>query len=101
MKRLSRALRLVYSGALALAGPLLLAGLALRAPSLLDAGLLVVMCTPIVGVVLVAGAMAAERDWAFTAVALVVLAILASSLYAAAHLPRKPAASAAELSSPP
>jgi uncharacterized membrane protein len=92
VRGLSRALRLVYSAALAVAGPLLVAGLALRAPALLEAGLLVVMCTPIVGALLVAGAMAAERDWAFTAVALIVLAILGSSLYAAAHLPKTPAA---------
>jgi hypothetical protein len=94
---LARALRLLYSAALAAAGPLLLAGLALRAPALLDAGVLIVMSTPIVGVLLVAGALVVERDWAFAAVALVVLAILGSSLYAAAHLPKKPT----EAGSPP
>jgi uncharacterized membrane protein len=100
VSRLSRALRLVYMAALAAAGPLLLAGLVLRAQALLAAGLLVVMATPVVGVLLVAAAMAAERDWAFTAVALVVLAILGSSLYAAAHLPRSPASPAARSASP-
>ena len=88
MTGLARLLRIVYSLALAIAGPLLLAGLVLDAPALLDAGVLVVMGTPIVGVVLVTGAMARQRDWPFTGIALVVLAILGSSLYAAAHLPR-------------
>jgi uncharacterized membrane protein len=83
-----------YRLSLAIAGPLLLAGLVTGATPLLQAGVLVLMATPLVGVILVAGAMAAARDWPFTAVALVVLAILGSSLYAAAHLTR-PAAAAA------
>ena len=93
MKGLSRTLSHVYSAALAVAGPLLLAGLLLGRPQFLSAGILIVMATPIVGVVIVTGAMAAQRDWPFTTVALLVLAILGSSLYAAAHLPRpRPAA---------
>lgn len=83
-----------YRAALALAGPLLLAGLITGAPPLLQAGVLVLMATPLLGVVIVAGSMAAARDWPFTAVALVVLAILGSSLYAAAHVTR-PAPAAA------
>lgn len=100
MKGLTRLLRIVYSAALAVAGPLLLAGLLLRAPALLDAGVLIVMATPIVGAILVTGAMTAARDWPFTAVAFVVLAILGSSLYAAAHLPRRPPAPAAGPAAP-
>ena len=99
MSGLARLLRIVYSAALAIAGPLLLAGLVLGAPALLDAGVLVVMATPIVGVVLVTGAMARAGDWPFTGVALVVLAILGSSLYAAAHLPR-PAPRAERIAAP-
>lgn len=85
---LYRVLQIVYTTALAVAGPLLLAGLVLGAPALLDAGVLVVMTTPVVGVVIVAGAMAKARDWTYTAVALIVIAILGSSLYAAAHVRR-------------
>ena len=85
---LYRLLRLVYTAALASAGPLLLAGLVLGAPALLDAGVLVVMTTPVVGVVIVAGAMAKARDWTYAGVALLVIAILGSSLYAAAHVRR-------------
>lgn len=99
MSGLARVLRIVYSAALAAAGPLLLAGLALGSPALLNAGVLVVMATPVVGAVIVTGAMALERDWPFTGVAVIVLAILGSSLYAAAHLPR-PAARAERGASP-
>ncbi len=82
---LYRVLRIVYSGALAVAGPLLLLGLVSDAPWLLDAGILVVMTTPVLGLVIVAAAMAKARDWTFAAVALAVIAILGSSLYAAAQ----------------
>ena len=78
-----------YRIALAIAGPLLLAGLIVDSTPLLRAGVLVLMATPIVGVVLVAGAMAFARDGRFAAVALVVIAILGSSLYAAAHVVRR------------
>jgi len=82
-----RVLRWVFTLALAVAAPLLLAGLLTHSPRLLEAGVLAVMVTPLVGVVIVAVAMALARDWPFTAVALLVLAILTSSLYAAARLP--------------
>jgi uncharacterized membrane protein len=82
-----RVLRWVFTLALAIAAPLLLAGLLTDSSRLLEAGVLAVMVTPLIGAVIVAVAMALARDWPFTAVALVVLAILASSLYAAARLP--------------
>lgn len=81
-----RILRWVYTAALATAGPLLLAGLITGSIRLLEAGVLAVMVTPLVGAVILAVAMAHARDWPFTGVALVVLAILTSSLYAAARL---------------
>ena len=83
-----------YRVSLLIAGPLLLAGLITGATPLLQAGVLVLMATPVAGVLIVAGSMAAARDWPFTAVALVVLAILGSSLYAAAHVARSAAAAA-------
>jgi uncharacterized membrane protein len=81
-----RVLQIVYTAALLVAGPLLLAGLLLHEIHLLQAGVLTVMITPLAGAVILAVAMAVARDWRFTAVALMVLAILASSLYAAARL---------------
>ena len=83
-----------YRVSLAIAGPLLLAGLLKGSTPLLEAGVLVVMATPLVGVVVVAGAMAVARDWRFTAVALLVIAILGSSLYAAARVTRLAATAA-------
>ena len=82
-----RVLRWVYTFSLAAAAPLLLAGLVTGSSRLLEAGVLAVMVTPLVGAVILAVSLALARDWPFTAVALVVLAILASSLYAAARLP--------------
>jgi uncharacterized membrane protein len=91
-----RVLRWVYSLALAVAAPLLLAGLMTGSSRLLEAGVLAVMVTPLVGAVIVAVAMALARDWPFAAVALLVLAILTSSLYVAARV--APAAHAARSS---
>lgn len=79
-------LRWVYTAALAIAAPLLLTGLLLGEARLLEAGVLTVMMTPLLGAVILAAAMAIARDWRFTAVALLVLAILGSSLYAAGRL---------------
>lgn len=80
-----RVLRFVYMLALGVAAPLLLAGLLLGEARLLEAGVLTVMVTPLVGALIVAASMAFAEDWPFTAVASLVLAILAASLYAAAR----------------
>jgi hypothetical protein len=93
-----RVLRWVYTLALGLAAPLLLAGLLTGSSPLLEAGVLTVMVTPLVGALILAAAMALSRDWPFTAVAFVVIAILASSLYAAARMP--PAAGARGAATP-
>jgi hypothetical protein len=81
-----RVLQWVYTAALLIAAPLLLAGLLLQDSRLLEAGVLAVMTTPVVGAVLLTAALAIARDWRFTAVALLVLAVLGSSLYAASVL---------------
>ncbi len=81
-----RVLQWVYTLALAVAAPLLLAGLVLGRAGLLEAGVLTVMVAPLIGAVILAAAMALARDWRFTGVALLVLAILGSSLYAAARM---------------
>ena len=96
-----RVLRWVFTLALAIAAPLLLAGLLTHSSRLLEAGVLAVMVTPLIGAVIVTVAMALARDWPFTAVALLVLAILASSLYAAARLPPPTPARAREAPAPP
>ena len=80
-----RVLRWVYALALGVAAPVLLAGLLRGEARLLEAGVLTVMVTPLIGAVIVAASMALSRDWRFTAVASLVLAILASSVYAAAR----------------
>jgi len=61
-----RVLRWVYTVALAFAAPLLLAGLLTHAPGLLEAGVLTVMITPLLGAVILAVSMALARDWPFT-----------------------------------
>jgi hypothetical protein len=81
-----RVLQWVYTLALGIAAPLLLAGLVLGRAELLEAGVLTVMVAPLIGAVILAAAMALARDWRFTGVALLVLAILGSSLYAAARM---------------
>jgi uncharacterized membrane protein len=80
-----RVLRWVYALALGVAAPVLLAGLLRNEARLLEAGVLTVMVTPLIGAVIVAASMAFARDWRFTAVASLVLAILASSMWAAAR----------------
>ena len=85
---MERVLRWLYTLALAIAAPLLLTGLLIHSSRLLEAGVLTVMVTPLIGVVILAVAMALARDWPFTGVALLVLAILTASLYAGARLPQ-------------
>jgi hypothetical protein len=75
-----------YRVALFVVAPALLAGLLLDSTPLLRAGILVLMASPLVGVVIVALSLLMARDWTFAGVALVVIAILGSSLYAAAHV---------------
>ena len=82
-----RVLRWVFRVALAIAAALLFAGLLTGSTHLLEAGVLTVMVTPLVGALILAVALALAHDWPFTAVALMVIAILTSSLWAAARLP--------------
>ena len=75
-----------YRVALFVVAPVLLAGLLLGSTPLLRAGILVLMASPLLGVLIVAVSLLAARDWTFAGVAFIVIAILASSLYAAAHV---------------
>jgi uncharacterized membrane protein len=70
---------------LALSTGLLLAGLILDVAGLLRWGILLLMLTPVARVAVVTVGLAIERDWTFTIVSFVVLAILASGIWVAVH----------------
>lgn len=82
------AARALRAGVLAAAG-LLLAGLVLReldaaaAPRLLEAGLVVLMGTPVFRVAVSAVAYLRARDWFFVATTLAVLAVLLGAIWIA------------------
>jgi uncharacterized membrane protein len=70
---------------LALSTGLLLAGLILDVAGFLRWGILLLMLTPVARVAVVTVGLAIERDWTFTIVSFVVLAILASGIWVAVH----------------
>jgi uncharacterized membrane protein len=70
---------------LALSTGLLLVGLIAGANGVLRWGILLLMLTPVVRVAVVTAGLALERDWAFTAVSFIVLAILLSGIWVAVH----------------
>jgi uncharacterized membrane protein len=70
---------------LALSTLLLLVGLILNAAGPLRWGILLLMLTPVARVAVVTVGLALERDWTFTIVSFVVLAILASGIWMAVH----------------
>jgi uncharacterized membrane protein len=70
---------------LALSTGLLLVGLIADASGLLRWGIVLLMLTPVVRVAVVTAGLALERDWTFTAVSFVVLAILLSGIWVSVH----------------
>jgi uncharacterized membrane protein len=64
---------------------LLLVGLMTNAAGPLRWGILLLMLTPVARVAVVTVGLALERDWTFTIVSFVVLAILASGIWVAVH----------------
>jgi uncharacterized membrane protein len=70
---------------LALSTGLLLVGLILDVAGFLRWGILLLMLTPVARVAVVTVGLAIERDWTFTIVSFVVLAILASGIWVAVH----------------
>ena len=70
---------------LALSTGLLLAGLILDVAAFLRWGILLLVLTPVARVAVVTVGLAIERDWTFTIVSFVVLAILASGIWVAVH----------------
>ena len=93
-----------YRLSLAIAGPLLLAGLVAHSTHLLQAGVLVVMVTPLVGVIIVAGSMVAVATAGVNALGAVVpagLVVVAWALRPWRVLRRRgPARASATLRSP-
>ena len=70
---------------LALSTGLLLVGLIAGANGPLRWGIVLLMLTPVVRVAVVTAGLALERDWTFTAVSFVVLAILLSGIWVSVH----------------
>ena len=70
---------------LALSTALLLVGLILGLPGPLRWGIVLLMLTPVARVAVVTVGLALERDWTFTLVSLLVLAILAAGIWMAVH----------------
>ena len=70
---------------LALSTGLLLVGLILDAGGLLRWGIVLLMLTPVARVAVVTVGLALERDWTFTIVSFLVLAILTGGIWLAVH----------------
>ena len=70
---------------LALSTALLLAGLVLGTSAPLRWGIVLLMLTPVARVAVVTVGLALERDWTFTIVSFLVLAILAGGIWVAVH----------------
>ena len=80
---LEERIELALGVGLALSTLLLVAGLASGADGLLRWGLLLLMATPVARVMVVTGAMAAERDWVFAVISSFVLAVLLGGIWVA------------------
>jgi hypothetical protein len=101
--RLDRVVEAVLTAGLALSALLLLAGLLGKSGTLLWAGVLVLLLTPVARVVVVTVAFMQQRDWTFAVVSLWILGVLASSFYVAWHVeaPRARAARPQAADRPP
>jgi uncharacterized membrane protein len=76
---LDRAIEVVLTAGVVLSGGLLLAGLATGRPALMQAGILILVSTPVARVVVLTAGLLQRRDWTFAAISLVVLGVLGSS----------------------
>ena len=83
---LDRALEALLTLGVLLSGACLALGLWQGNPVLLKWGLLLLMWTPVARVVMVTAALVWERDWAFAAISLWILGVLAGSLHVAGFL---------------
>jgi uncharacterized membrane protein len=84
---LEKALEFVLSAGVLLSGATLLAGLTLRSAALQQAGILLLMLTPVARVVVLTVGLVHERDWLFAAVSLWILGVLGFSMLVAVRLP--------------
>jgi uncharacterized membrane protein len=77
--RLERAIEATLTIGLAASASLLLAGMGLDSPSLLRAGIVLLVLTPVARVVAVTAGLLYARDWPFALLSLAVLTVIASS----------------------
>lgn len=77
--RLERAIEATLTTGLGASASLLLAGLGLDSPSLLRAGIALLVLTPVARVVAVTAGLLYARDWPFALLSLAVLAVIGSS----------------------
>lgn len=85
---LDRLLEGTFELGLGVSGLLLLAGLLAGRPGLLWWGVMAVIATPVAGSVVIALQLIRERDWVYAGVAILILAVLASSAVAGIRLGR-------------
>ena len=83
LARVEDAIEVALKVGLGLSTVMLVAGLVLDTTAPLRWGILLLMLTPVARVLVVTVALAVERDWAFTALSLFVLAVLASGMVVA------------------
>ncbi len=76
---LDRAIEVVLTAGVLLSGGLLLGGLAADRPPLLQAGVLLLIATPVARVVVLTAGLLYRRDWTFALISLLVLGVLGSS----------------------
>lgn len=79
--RLGRTLEAILTAGLAVSATLLLSGLVLGNGSTLRTGVVLLILTPVARVLAVAVGFLYVRDWAFAALSLAVLGVLASSAW--------------------
>ena len=79
-------IEVALTGGILVSAGLMIWGLAFRHPDALRWGLLILMFTPLARVVIMVIGLFQQRDFAFGAVSLVIVAVLASSFYTAAKI---------------
>ena len=78
---LARVIEAILTAGLAASATLLLAGLTLGSAPALEAGVLVLILTPVARVVALTAGLFQARDWTFALLSLAVLAVLGSSAW--------------------
>jgi hypothetical protein len=81
LARLNQTLEVILTAGLAVSAALMLAGLALGSTATLRGGIVLLILTPVARVLAVTAGFLQAREWAFAALSLAVLAVLASSAW--------------------